>query len=79
MNLDDYELNLLAYLAQKHTGDTFKTTIHSDYGTRLYNITRNGAYIGRGLTIEQARTLFLPLIPPALKNETPKSPRKNRK
>lgn len=75
-SLDDYELNLLAYLAQQHTGDTFKVTIHSDYGKRLYNITRNGAYTARGVTVEQARMYFTPYIPKVLKNDSPKSPRK---
>jgi hypothetical protein len=63
---EDYQLNLLAYLSRMNTGEDFRVAVHSDYGQRLWNITRNGIFIARGATYEQARKTLLPYIPQGL-------------
>lgn len=76
---EHYMLNIFAYFATKHTRDTFKVTIHSDYGQALYNVTRNGTCIARGLTEQQVRQLLIKYVPPEMVQHPSKPTRKTGK
>jgi hypothetical protein len=74
-----FALNLFAYLATKHTGDTFKVIAFTRNGQNLYDVTRNGNFMARGLVEQEVRRLLIKYVPPEMVKENQKSPRKRRK